>query len=97
MENYPQHIQELIKEAKEISMFSIDYWKLRATYLEKYLDPTYGETERGNCRMLYDILKLRTYSVMQAEGSEVSDELTDEEYRAKNSISSVSGAGIQKL
>ena len=63
MKEYPQHIKILINEAKLVPLDSKQYWKLRATYLEKYLDPTYGEQEQSNCMMLYDILRLRTEGV----------------------------------
>lgn len=55
-----EHIKKLFKEAKEVPFDSRAFWKLRATYLEKSLDPTYSEEERQNCDSLWRILSART-------------------------------------
>lgn len=52
-------MKELEEQAKKVQFDSALYWKLRATYLEKYLDPTYSEEERDNCYKLFRILKHR--------------------------------------
>lgn len=55
-----EHIRKLFDEAREVRYDSKDYWRLRALYLEKYIDPTYSQDERGNCFRLFDFIKNRT-------------------------------------
>lgn len=54
-----EHIQKLVDEAKTIKVNSVEYWKLRATYLQRVIDPTYSEQEKENCLMLHRILERR--------------------------------------
>ncbi len=53
------HLAELKNECETVQFGSINYWKLRCTYLEKTLDETYSVFERDNCREFYKILTNR--------------------------------------
>jgi hypothetical protein len=55
----PDHIQKLIDEARTVPADSKQYWKLRAKYLQRFIDPTYSDQEKENCFMLHRILENR--------------------------------------
>lgn len=54
-----EQLKKLHNEALNVKLDSLEYWKLRATYLEKYYDPTYTQTERSNCFSLWHTLSNR--------------------------------------
>lgn len=47
---------ELVDEATKELFGTEKYWRLRAKYLERHIDPTYTKIERSNCWILYTIL-----------------------------------------
>ena len=49
-------IKKLQKEVDTCSPNTLKYWKLRCRYLEKSIDPTYGQFERDNCFNFYRTL-----------------------------------------
>lgn len=53
--DYP-HLVQLEKEVKQLKFDTKEYWKARAQYLEKSLDPTYSDFERDNCTYFWYIL-----------------------------------------
>lgn len=50
------HLVELEKQCKDINFGTTLYWKLRATYFEKSIDPTYSDFERSNCEYFHSLL-----------------------------------------
>lgn len=50
------HLQALKEEIQKVPYGSMDYWRLRCTYLEKMIDETYSVFERDNCREFYVML-----------------------------------------
>jgi len=52
-------LKKLHNEAMNVKFDSLEYWKLRCTYLEKSQDPTYTPTERNNCFSLWRTLLIR--------------------------------------
>ena len=56
---YP-HLAKLKAECETVPLNSLQYWKLRCTYLEKSMDETYSLFENNRCYEFYRILALRT-------------------------------------
>jgi hypothetical protein len=55
LEDYP-HLVEQKKKIEDMIFGTTEYWKNRAIFLEKQIDPTYSDFERSNCRNFYLIL-----------------------------------------
>jgi len=47
------HLVKLQEEINALTYGTAEYWKQRCTMLEKYVDPTYSDFERNNCRNMY--------------------------------------------